>query len=85
MKRKEKQSSIQSTTTAFHSINTTLIVFEIAVKVLTAPLRMSHVMGDIPIKLQKSSTATKDEDDDKVLTQRLEQLYDDGKRKNEVP
>eukprot|EP00978_Attheya_sp_CCMP212_P040442 scaffold220887_cov43-Attheya_sp.AAC.1 len=42
-------------------------------------------MGDIPIKLQKSSTATKDEDDDKVLTQRLEQLYDDGKRKNEVP
>eukprot|EP00978_Attheya_sp_CCMP212_P002118 scaffold4359_cov53-Attheya_sp.AAC.1 len=48
---------------------------------------MSHVMGDIPIKLQKSSTATKDEDDDKVLTQcqRLEQLYDDGKRKNEVP
>eukprot|EP00978_Attheya_sp_CCMP212_P045637 scaffold354410_cov40-Attheya_sp.AAC.1 len=47
---------------------------------------MSHVMGDIPIKLQKNSTATKDEDDDKVLTQRLEQfLYDDGKRKNEVP
>eukprot|EP00978_Attheya_sp_CCMP212_P038212 scaffold187254_cov59-Attheya_sp.AAC.2 len=50
-----------------------------------APVRMSHVMGDIPIKLQKNSTATKDEDDDKVLTQRLEQLYDDGKRKNEVP
>eukprot|EP00978_Attheya_sp_CCMP212_P038902 scaffold197348_cov48-Attheya_sp.AAC.1 len=46
---------------------------------------MSHVMGDIPIKLQRSSTATKDEDDDEVLTQRLEQLYDDGKRKNEVP
>eukprot|EP00978_Attheya_sp_CCMP212_P002317 scaffold4796_cov57-Attheya_sp.AAC.5 len=46
---------------------------------------MSHVMGDIPIKLQKSSAATKDEDNDKVLTQRLEQLYDDGKRKNEVP
>eukprot|EP00978_Attheya_sp_CCMP212_P014097 scaffold35784_cov27-Attheya_sp.AAC.1 len=42
-------------------------------------------MGDIPIKLQRSSTATKDEDADKVLTQRLEQLYDDGKRKNEVP
>eukprot|EP00978_Attheya_sp_CCMP212_P032987 scaffold131149_cov40-Attheya_sp.AAC.1 len=42
-------------------------------------------MGDIPIKLQKSSTATKEKDDDKVLTQRLEQLYDDGKRKNEVP
>eukprot|EP00978_Attheya_sp_CCMP212_P011224 scaffold27572_cov24-Attheya_sp.AAC.1 len=41
-------------------------------------------MGDIPIKLQRSSTATKDEDDNKVLTQRLEQLYD-GKRKNEVP
>eukprot|EP00978_Attheya_sp_CCMP212_P014729 scaffold37681_cov54-Attheya_sp.AAC.2 len=27
----------------------------------------------------------KDEDDEKVLTQQLEQLYDDGKRKNEVP
>eukprot|EP00978_Attheya_sp_CCMP212_P040787 scaffold226323_cov49-Attheya_sp.AAC.3 len=47
---------------------------------------MRHVMGDIPIKLQRSSTGTKDEDDNKVLTQRLdEQLYDDGKRKNEVP
>eukprot|EP00978_Attheya_sp_CCMP212_P035687 scaffold156847_cov66-Attheya_sp.AAC.1 len=46
---------------------------------------MGHVMGDIPIKLQRSSTATKDEDNDKVLTQCLEQLYDDGKRKNEVP
>eukprot|EP00978_Attheya_sp_CCMP212_P011729 scaffold29115_cov56-Attheya_sp.AAC.2 len=33
----------------------------------------------------KISTTTKNEDDDKVLTQRLEQLYDDGKRKNEVP
>eukprot|EP00978_Attheya_sp_CCMP212_P032678 scaffold128677_cov51-Attheya_sp.AAC.5 len=46
---------------------------------------MSHVMGDILISFQRSSTATKDEDADKVLTQRLEQLYDDGKRKNEVP
>eukprot|EP00978_Attheya_sp_CCMP212_P011916 scaffold29619_cov63-Attheya_sp.AAC.11 len=47
---------------------------------------MSHVMGDIPLKLQRNNTATKDEDDDtKVLTRRLEQLYDDGKRKNEVP
>jgi hypothetical protein len=33
----------------------------------------------------KNCTATKDEDDNKVLTQpRLEQLYDDEKRKNEV-
>eukprot|EP00978_Attheya_sp_CCMP212_P017828 scaffold48076_cov58-Attheya_sp.AAC.2 len=67
------------------SIDNYGVSFEIAVRVLTAPVRMSHVMGDIPIKLQKSSTATKDEDDDKVLTQRLEQLYDDGKRKKEVP
>eukprot|EP00978_Attheya_sp_CCMP212_P027921 scaffold94862_cov41-Attheya_sp.AAC.2 len=34
-------------------------------------------MGDIPIKLNKPSSLTKDEDDDK--------LYDDGKRKNKVP
>jgi hypothetical protein len=42
-------------------------------------------MGDIPIKLMKNRLSTKDEDDDKVLTQRLEQIYDDGKRKAEVP
>ena len=29
--------------------------------------------------------STKDEDDDKVLTQGLEQIYDDGKRKSKVP
>ena len=45
---------------------------------------MSNVMGDIPIKLLKSWLLTKDEEDDKVLTQRLEQIYDDGKRKSEV-
>eukprot|EP00978_Attheya_sp_CCMP212_P015153 scaffold38976_cov43-Attheya_sp.AAC.1 len=50
-----------------------------------APVTMSHVMGDILIKLQRISTATKDEDDDKVLTQWPEQLYDHRKRKNEVP
>jgi hypothetical protein len=43
-------------------------------------------MGDIPIKLLKSRLLlTKDEDNDKVLMQRLEQIYDDGKRKSEVP
>eukprot|EP00978_Attheya_sp_CCMP212_P011622 scaffold28764_cov30-Attheya_sp.AAC.2 len=47
---------------------------------------MSHMIGDIPIKLQRNNTATKEENNDtKVLTQRLEQLYDDGKRKNKVP
>jgi hypothetical protein len=46
---------------------------------------MSHVMGDIPIKLTKERQSTKNEDDQKVLTQRLEQIYDDGKRKGDVP
>eukprot|EP00978_Attheya_sp_CCMP212_P010935 scaffold26612_cov56-Attheya_sp.AAC.3 len=45
---------------------------------------MSHVMGDIPIKLNKTSSSAKDEDDENVLTQEQEQLYEDGKRKNEV-
>eukprot|EP00978_Attheya_sp_CCMP212_P006450 scaffold14756_cov63-Attheya_sp.AAC.1 len=36
---------------------------------LDRAVTMSHVMRDIPIKLQKNSTAMKDEDDNKVLTQ----------------
>ena len=46
---------------------------------------MSHVMGDIPIKLTKERQSTKDEDDQKFLTQQLEQMYDDTKRKGDVP
>ncbi len=45
---------------------------------------MGNVMGDIPIKLLKSWLSTKDEEDDKVLMKRLEQIYDDGKRKSEA-
>jgi ABC-type cobalamin/Fe3+-siderophores transport system ATPase subunit len=48
-------------------------------------VKMSLAMGDILIKLKKTSMMNKDNVEEKITTQQLEQLYNDRKRKGELP